>query len=232
MISRCGLMRKKDDMSMEEFQEYWLDVHGPIAAKMDHLRQYDQHLVIDNEHRHPLDQGPIVIDGYSELQFDSYGDMLEGVASLNGEGAADVEKFADPNVSLLVLAKREVIRIPERLRGKELIQRVSFLGRADGVTSEQFKYEWWNVHDHMVQTAPGCCGYNQNLVIDRIVGGKSVSYDELPVEGVVEMWFENQDAFDEFYASPEFKRTAQHGSTFIGKINTYLTKTFSVVSPS
>lgn len=87
MISRCGLMRKKDDMSMEEFQEYWLNVHGPIAAKMDHLRQYDQHLVIDNEHRHPLGQGPIVIDGYSELQFDSYGDMLEGVASLNGEGA-------------------------------------------------------------------------------------------------------------------------------------------------
>ena len=231
MISRCGLMTKKEGMSTEEFQEYWLNTHGPIAAKMTNLRQYDQHLVTDNEHRHPLGQGPIVIDGYSELQFDSYGDMLQGVASLNGEDIDDVAKFADPNVPMLVLAKREVIRIPEHLRGKELIQRVSFLGRADGVSSERFQYEWWNVHDHMVQTAPGCCGYNQNLVIDRIVNGESVPYEQLPVEGVVEMWFENQDAFDEFYASPEFKRTAEHGSTFIGKINTYLTKTFPVNIP-
>lgn len=232
MISRCGLMRKKDGMSMEEFQDYWLNVHGPIAAKMANLRQYDQHVVIDNEHRHPIGQGPVVIDGYSELQFDSYGDMLEGVESLHGEGAEDVAKFAEPNCPIIVMAKREVIRIPEYLRGKQLIQRLSFLGRPDGVSSEQFTHEWWNVHDHMVQTIPGCVGYNQNLVIDRIIGGKSVPYEEFPVEGVVEMWFENMDAFNEFYASPEFKRTSDHGSTFIGKINTYLTKTYSVVAPA
>ena len=31
----------------------------------------------------------------------------------------------------------------DRLRGRKLIKRVSFLGRADGVTSEQFVKEWW-----------------------------------------------------------------------------------------
>lgn len=232
MISRVGLMQKRDDMSMDEFKDYWLNVHGPIAAKMENLRQYDQHVVIDNEHRHPIGAGAIVIDGYSELQFDSYGDMLEGVASLHGEGADDVPKFAKPYNPILVMAKREVIRIPEYLKGKKLIQRVSFLSRADGVSSEKFTHEWWNVHDHMVQTIPGCVGYNQNLIIDRVIQGKSVPYEELPVEGMVEMFFENMDAFDEFYASDEFKRTSQHGSTFIGKINTYLTETYPVVTPA
>ena len=152
MISRCGLMQKKDGMGMEEFKDYWLNVHGPIASKMANLRKYDQHVVVDAEHRHAIGQGSVVIDGYSELQFDSYGDMVEGVESLHGEGANDVPMFANPHCQILVLAKREVIRIPEYLRGRKLIKRVSFLGRADGVTSEQFVKEWWNVHDRLVQT--------------------------------------------------------------------------------
>ena len=205
MISRCGLMQKKDGMGMEEFKDYWLNVHGPIASKMANLRKYDQHVVVDAEHRHAIGRGSVVIDGYSELQFDSYGDMVEGVESLHGEGANDVPMFANPHCQILVLAKREVIRIPEYLRGRKLIKRVSFLGRADGVTSEQFVKEWWNVHDRLVQTVPGCVGYNQDLVIDRIVGGVSVPYEELPVEGVVEMWFETKEAFDEYYASPRIR---------------------------
>lgn len=100
--------------------------------------------------------------------------------------------------------------------GRKLIKRVSFLGRADGVTSEQFVKEWWNVHDRLVQTVPGCVGYNQDLVIDRIDGGVSVPYEELPVEGVVEMWFETKEAFDEYYASPEFARASAHSSEFTG----------------
>lgn len=232
MISRCGLMQKKDGMGMEEFKDYWLNVHGPIASKMANLRKYDQHVVVDAEHRHAIGRGSVVIDGYSELQFDSYGDMVEGVESLHGEGANDVPMFANPHCQILVLAKREVIRIPEYLRGRKLIKRVSFLGRADGITSEQFVKEWWNVHDRLVQTVPGCVGYNQDLVIDRIDGGVSVPYEELPVEGVVEMWFETKEAFDEYYASPEFARASAHSSEFIGAINTYLTETYPVALPS
>ena len=194
MISRCGLMQKKDGMGMEEFKDYWLNVHGPIASKMANLRKYDQHVVVDAEHRHAIGQGSVVIDGYSELQFDSYGDMVEGVESLHGEGANDVPMFANPHCQILVLAKREVIRIPEYLRGRKLIKRVSFLGRADG--------------------------------------GVSVPYEELPVEGVVEMWFETKEAFDEYYASPEFARASAHSSEFIGAINTYLTETYPVALPS
>lgn len=232
MISRCGLMQKKEGMDMEEFKDYWLNVHGPIASTMANLRQYDQHVVVENEHRSACAQGPVMIDGYSELQFDSYGDMVEGVASLHGEGANDVPMFANPHCPILVLTKRTVMKIPAYLQGKKLIQCVSFLGRADGVSSERFAKEWWNIHDHLVHTIPGCVGCNQNLVIDRIDGGVSVSYDELPVEGMVELWFETPEALDEFYASPEFARASVHRAEFVGAINTYLTETYPVALPS
>lgn len=232
MISRCGLMRRKDGMGMEEFRDYWLNVHGPIASAMSNLRQYDQHVVVEREHRHPLSKGLVHIDGYSELQFDSYGDMLEGVASLNGKGANDVPMFANPHCPILVLAKRSVIKVPEYLRGKRLVKRVSFLGRAEGVSSDRFVKEWWNVHDRLVQTIPGCVGYNQGLVIDRIDGGASVSYDSLPVEGVAELWFEAPEALDEFYASPEFARASAHSAEFVGAVSAYLIETYPVVAPS
>ncbi len=230
MISRFGLLKRKEGMSQEEFQDYWLNVHGPIASEMEGLRHYSQHVVCDNEHRHPLGQGPIVIDGYSELQFDSYGDMVKGVASLDGKGAEDIPKFADPYNPILVCVKKMVKRAPKFLLADEskLIKRVSFMGRAEGVSAEEWMYQWWDVHTQMVHTMPGYAGYAQNLVIDRIINGEHVPYEALPVEGVVEFWFENMEGFDECYSSPEFKRTSQHGGEFIGAINTYLTEVHKI----
>ena len=81
MIVRCGLLKKNDKFTQESFSHHWLHIHGPIAAGMKNLRVYNQNLVIDNEHRHPITGGAIDIDGYSELHFDTYSEMLEGVQS-------------------------------------------------------------------------------------------------------------------------------------------------------
>ena len=85
MIVRCGLLKKNDKFTQESFSHHWLHIHGPIAAGMKNLRVYNQNLVIDNEHRHPITGGAIDIDGYSELHFDTYSEMLEGVQSLDDE---------------------------------------------------------------------------------------------------------------------------------------------------
>ena len=61
-----------------------------------------------------------------------------------------------------------------------------------------------------------------NLGIGRIVYGDAGPFEELPIEGVVEFWFENMKAFDECYGTPAFKRTGAHGAEFIDNITTYL----------
>lgn len=216
MISRCGLMQKKDGMGMEEFKDYWLNVHGPIASKMANLRKYDQHVVVDAEHRHAIGQGSVVIDGYSELQFDSYGDMVEGVESAARRRERTMSRCSPtplPNSRAGQARSHSDPGVPARAGSSSSACRFSVAPTA--LLQEQFVKEWWNVHDRLVQTVPGCVGYNQDLVIDRIDGGVSVPYEELPVEGVVEMWFETKEAFDEYYAPPNSRaplRTARSSS--------------------
>ena len=78
------------------------------------------------------------------------------------------------------------------------------LSRAKGrCESAVFQDEWWQMHSALVKTMTGYAGYNQNLVIDRIVDGESVPFEELPIEGVVEFWFENMKAFDECHGTPQ-----------------------------
>lgn len=231
MISRIGLLKKLPEKTMEEFQSHWYNVHGPIGARMKNLRRYEQNVVKDNEQRSPFGRGPLEIDGYSELWFDSIHDMNEGAASLGTEAKDDLKYFAEDDVKILVLAKKRDFIVPNYLKNRKLIKRMSFLGRAPHVTAEQFQYEWWNVHSDLVKTMRGFVGYNQNLVIDRIINGQSVPYEKLPVAGVVEFWFEDMDAFNETYSTPEFERTAAHGKEFISDITTYIVEAYPVDLP-
>lgn len=224
MINRCGLLTKRPDLTMEQFRDYWFNVHGPIGAQMKNLRHYAQHVVVDREQRHSLARGSVEIDGYSELWFDDIHDMEEGVASLNGAGASDLVEFAS-DCKVLVFVKKFDTPVPERFKGKKLLKRMSFLGRGEGISAERFQEEWWGLHSDLVRKMPGYVGYAQNLVIDRIINGQHVTYDELPIDGMVEFWFEDMDGFNECFNSEAFAKTGEHGHTFLGNVTTYMCET-------
>lgn len=234
MIIRCGLLKKNANLTHERFSEHWLKVHGPLAAEMKNLRCYNQQLVIDREHRHPLGGGAVDIDGYSELHFDDYSEMLEGVQSLNGTAGNaaldDAEILLNKRLCDIAIFSRKVCReVPVYLRDKNLVHRVSFLNRKEGVSPAEFQREWCDVHAKLVESIPGYVGYNQNLIIDRFVDGKHASYKQLPCEGMAEFYFEDMDAFDDFYDSKEFKRATAHASEFIETVDTYFLETHPVV---
>lgn len=101
--------------------------------------------------------------------------------------------------------------------------------RSENVSAAEFQREWCYAHAKLVEACPGHAGYAQNLVMARYVDGKPATYDELPVDAMVEFYFENWDAFNCFYASEEFKRLSAHGAGFIGSIDTYLVQSHTVV---
>lgn len=151
-------------------------------------------------------------------------DMEEGVASLNGAGASDLVEFAS-DCKVLVFVKKFDTPVPERFKGKKLLKRMSFLGRGEGISAERFQEEWWGLHSDLVRKMPGYVGYAQNLVIDRIINGQHVTYDELPIDGMVEFWFEDMDGFNECFNSEAFAKTGEHGHTFLGNVTTYMCET-------
>lgn len=216
------MLTRKEGSTAEEFAQYLTQAHASLLGTMPFLRGCETNVVVDNEQRSPFDRGSTEIDGYTEMFFDSYGDMLRGVAAIEQELAADYAQFAAPELPVLVAVKKVDTPVPAYLHDVKLIKRMSFLGRKDGVSAAVFQDEWWQMHSALVKTMTGYSGYNQNLVIDRIKDGQSVPFEELPIEGVVEFWFENMEAFDECYSSPAFKRTGAHGAEFIDNITTYL----------
>lgn len=233
MISRCGLMQKKDGMGMEEFKDYWLNVHGPIASKMANLAQ------VRPARRSRCRASPMPSDRVRWLSTDipSCNSTVTATWSRAWSRCTAKERTMS-RCSPTPIAKFSCWPSAKSFGSRSTCAAGSsssacrFSVAPTALLPSNSSKNWWNVHDRLVQTVPGCVGYNQDLVIDRIDGGVSVPYEELPVEGVVEMWFETKEAFDEYYASPEFARASAHSSEFIGAINTYLTETYPVALPS
>jgi uncharacterized protein (TIGR02118 family) len=97
------LFRKRSDLGMGEFQRYWRETHGPIAAKLPELRRYIQDHVIADPSQ---DDRPH--DAVAELWFDSAEAFHAAMSSPVGQATlADAATFADMD-SVRILLTEEV----------------------------------------------------------------------------------------------------------------------------
>ena len=73
MITRFGLVQKREDMTLEQFNTHWQEKHGPIVAGMDNIRHYRQNLVTNATQLGIgfATRSPITVDGFSELCWDN-----------------------------------------------------------------------------------------------------------------------------------------------------------------
>jgi uncharacterized protein (TIGR02118 family) len=228
MIIRMGLLNKKADWSQEDFRRHWKETHGPIAAKLPGLRSYLQHHVVDSVQRGiKFKRGPEQLDGFSELAFDDAASMCAAFASDVAPSLADDEPRFLGRLRIIAVDRREVIS-PNQ--GKLLIKRMSLLRRRPDVDAETFDREWRVEHARLVKMMPGIEGYRQNLVIERqVVKGTRCAYDELPVDGVVELWFTSTDTLNDAFSSPQGVQTMKHAESFIDEITTFMVETHTVV---
>lgn len=210
------------------FREAMMGNVREVVASMPGLRKCEINFVTDRQQRSHLGRGAIDIDGFIEMFFDSYGDMQEAYRQSGDAVLAALEPIVETPLSTLVVVKKKDTLVPAYLDGKA-IKRVSFCDRKEGVDAMTFHDEWWYTHSVLVKLMSGYCGYNQNLVVDRLVAEKPVHYADLPVEGMVEFWFEDMDAFNECYSTVGFKlRASVHAAEFIGTVTTYFVEAVSV----
>ena len=228
MISRISLLKCREGVSEDAFRDGMTGAVQDVIAAMPDLRKCEINFVTDRQQRSHLGRGAIDIDGFIEMFFDSYGDMEEAYRQSGDALLAALEPLVEEPLSTLVAVKKMDTLVPAYLSGKA-IKRVSFCDRKEGVDAMTFHDEWWYTHSLLVKLMSGYCGYNQNLVIDRMVQGKPVHYADLPVEGMVEFWFEDMDAFDEGYSTVGFKlRASVHAAEFIGTVTTYFVEAVPV----
>ena len=72
------LLRRRDDMTPEEFRQWWLHEHAPLAAQLPGVRRIVFNAAADNDD----------VDGVSELWFDSEQAFVDAYATEFGKQVA------------------------------------------------------------------------------------------------------------------------------------------------
>ncbi|MHB9287974.1 EthD family reductase [Halobacteriales archaeon Cl-PHB] len=67
MLRIVALVEKRDDLSREEFEEYWYETHVPLVTEIPQLRRYTTGI--------PLKPEEAPYDGIAQLFFDSTADI-------------------------------------------------------------------------------------------------------------------------------------------------------------
>jgi uncharacterized protein (TIGR02118 family) len=216
-------------MPPSEFRKHWLGTHGTFAAKLPHLRKYQQNHVVDSRQLGiDFPRGNWNLDGFSELWFDDFEAMRGDINSdVYRPVSTDTPKLMDMP-GIIISAQNQVI--PLLADPGPMVKRMAILERKPGISAATFQHEWWNVHAGKVSKMPGVLGYTQNLVIDReVTPGASAPYSAVPIDGVVELWFRDVQSVEHGFASPAGKEVVAHAQTFIGEITTYLVETHEIV---
>ena len=224
MNVRMGLIRKKPDWSTEKFSEYWRDQHGALAKRAPGLRGYWQNPVTERLQRGiDFPRGPLDFDGFSQLWFDDVGKANH--AFNDSELAADLiadENYFLGDLHIVTAEQRVVIELPEPQARARLLKRMSILKRRPDISEEDFRREW-KVHGDLVRKMPGVSAYRQNVVIAReLVKGEPCGYDDLPIDGIVELWFEDAATLEAAFGSEAGKETMAHAKTFLAEITAFV----------
>jgi len=215
---RIGLLRKQPDWSHAAFVEHWRTHHGPLAAKLAGLMEYVQNPVYERMQRGiTFVRGPWDFDGFSQLRF-AAGQTLTDDDAIAPLLAEDEAMFLS---DLHIVTAQTSVVIPVANQGQGLCKRISLLRRRDDVSETHFRREW-RVHADLVRAMPGVAGYRQNVITARErVKGQACDYARLPIDGIVELWFENTDTLQTAFSSPAGQKTMAHAQTFLGDITVF-----------
>lgn len=107
MVKLIYVITRKPGMSVEEFQRYWRETHGPIAARIPGVRRYVQCHVLPE--LYGRETAP-PYDGAAELWFDDLDAMRLAMRSPEVQAALEDERnFIDHSKVFSIVTEEKVI---------------------------------------------------------------------------------------------------------------------------
>lgn len=224
MTVRMGLIRKKADWIFEDFNSYWRDSHGAIAGRLPNLREYWQNPVIDRLQRGiEFARGPWDFDGFSQLSFDDakQSDGAFNDSDLTNDLIKDEHYFLG-GLHIVTAEQSVVIPVPEQKERSQLLKRMSVIKRLPTLNEEDFRKEW-KTHGDLVRKMSGVSAYRQNVITGRErVKGRPCGYSDLPIDGIVELWFKDAETLNAAFGSEAGQETMAHAKTFLSEITAFV----------
>jgi uncharacterized protein (TIGR02118 family) len=109
-----------------------------------------------------------------------------------------------------------------------MLKTVGLLTRKEGWTHAQFIKHWVEIHAPLAHAVPGLRRYVQNHIKGerrRADIGETV----IEIDGIAELWFDDQATFDKAVRTPEMQALHADGAKFIGRIKTYVVEETVVI---
>lgn len=110
---------------------------------------------------------------------------------------------------------------PNRGETPIMIKTIGLLTRKDGWTHEQFMKHWVEIHAPLALAVPGLRRYVQNHIQAERTRA-DINETKVEIDGVAELWFDNQGALEAAARTPEMKALHADGAKFIGHIKSYV----------
>lgn len=218
MIRITFLLRRKPDLSLEAFQDYWLNEHGPlvasVAGRINALRYVQVHTI-----EHPANEAMAkarggmepVYDGVAEVYFENRAALVSALGTAEGQAAAatlleDEAKFIDlPNSPLWVgYEYPQVNASPENLvaRTRSNLAKLYFPLRClEGRDPADAQHYWRTHHGPIIRRHAEASGIRRYLQVHRALDDElndllteSRGTVVAPYLGHAELWFDHSNA--------------------------------------
>ena len=109
-----------------------------------------------------------------------------------------------------------------------MIKTIGLLTRKDGWTHEQFMKHWVEIHAPLALAVPGLRRYVQNHIAS-LRGRADIAEIKVEIDGIAELWFDDQAALEAAARTPEMKALHADGAKFIGHIKSYVVEEKTVI---
>jgi uncharacterized protein (TIGR02118 family) len=109
-----------------------------------------------------------------------------------------------------------------------MIKSLTLLTRKAGLTHEQFMRHWVEIHAPLALKVPGIRRYVQTHLLEERKRPDIPSSD-IEIDGIAELWYDDQDSMRKALASPEGKALYADGALFIGRVKTFTTEERQII---
>ena len=151
------LLRRKAELSRDEFQRYWREQHAPLVRERRSalgIRRYQQVHTVEGGEREGTVSG---YDGIAELWFDP--SLRTGTPD---EAATAAQELLDDEGRFIDLAESPIWMADEvelRAGSTEGVRLTAALRRAPGITRDEFRRHWRDVHGPLALENPDVFGF-------------------------------------------------------------------------
>lgn len=110
MIAAISLMRRRDDVPLNQFRRHWLDVHGPLVCRFSALGHYAQCHVVASPATNAVARS-MRIDGFPVLTFANDEDRARAHASAAMAACNEDSKLFIGAVARIIAEPDDVVRV-------------------------------------------------------------------------------------------------------------------------